>query len=119
MNLAKLFEMQRKLDEHINYARQEEGTSDQFHDLWGACRSGGTRATTIKSQVRMYYPKKSRDYKQYVRLVAAQNRPPELLTGPLQLRVKVYKPTLKSWVHLWEDIIKKNPNKFYAKKPKQ
>lgn len=22
-------------------------------------------------------------------------------------------------VYLWEDIIKKNPNKFYAKKPKQ
>ncbi|PKG26966.1 RusA family crossover junction endodeoxyribonuclease [Cytobacillus horneckiae] len=32
-----------------------------------------------------------------LRLVASQNRPPELLTGPLVMSVIVYKPVLKSF----------------------
>ncbi|MEK4871539.1 RusA family crossover junction endodeoxyribonuclease [Niallia sp. FSL W8-1348] len=46
---------------------------------------------------RAYDPKKSKDFKQYVKLVAAEYRPPALLEGPLLLEVKVYKPTLKSF----------------------
>lgn len=55
------------------------------------------RATTINGRVKMYDPKKSSEYKNYIRLVASQHAPKELLDGPLQLDVKIYKPTLKSF----------------------
>lgn len=58
---------------------------------------GRPRASTINGQVRMYDPAKSRDFKKYVKLVASQHRPKELLTGPLRMGVKVYKPSLKSF----------------------
>lgn len=58
---------------------------------------GRPRATTINKQVRMYDPAKSRDFKNYVALAASQHRPKKLLTGPLKLNVKVYKPSLKSF----------------------
>lgn len=58
---------------------------------------GRPRATTINGQVRMYDPAKSRDFKKYVRLVASQHRPKELLTGPLRMGVKIYRPSLKSF----------------------
>lgn len=58
---------------------------------------GRPRANTVNGHVRMYDPKKSRDYKHYVRLTASQHRPEKLLTGPLALRVKVFRPTLKSF----------------------
>lgn len=45
----------------------------------------------------MYDPKKSKDFKQYVKLVASEYKPDQLLSGPLQLDVKVFKPTLKSF----------------------
>lgn len=45
----------------------------------------------------MYDPKKSKDFKQYVKLVASEYKPSQLLSGPLQLDVKVFKPTLKSF----------------------
>lgn len=79
----------------------------KFTVLGEPVAQGRPRATTINGQVRMYDPKKSRDYKQYVRLVAAQNRPSELLTGPLQLRVKVYKPTLKSFSKKKKELAEK------------
>ena len=44
----------------------------------------------------LYDPLKSRDFKQYVKLVASQNAPKELITGPIQLFVDVYRPTLKA-----------------------
>jgi len=58
---------------------------------------GRPRATTINGMVRMYDPKKSRDFKQYVKLAASDHRPPNLFKGPLELEVKVYKSTLKSF----------------------
>src|SRR5690606_4568443 len=58
---------------------------------------GRPRATTINGRVKMYDPKKSSEYKNYIRLVAAQYAPKELLDGPLQLTVRVYRPTLKSF----------------------
>ena len=66
--------------------------------VWGEpVAQGRPRATIVNGHVRMYDPKKSRDYKHYVRLVASQHRPKELLTGPLRLKVKVFRPTLKSF----------------------
>ncbi|MED4628052.1 RusA family crossover junction endodeoxyribonuclease [Bacillus pumilus] len=58
---------------------------------------GRPRATHMNGMTRLYDPKKSRDFKQYVKLAASDHRPDQLLTGPLELRVKVYKSTLKSF----------------------
>jgi Holliday junction resolvase RusA-like endonuclease len=58
---------------------------------------GRPRATAINGHIRMYDPKKSSDFKDYVRLVASEHRPEKLLEGPISLVVKVYKPTLKSF----------------------
>jgi len=58
---------------------------------------GRPRATTINGRIKMYDPKKSSEYKNYIRLVASQHAPKELLDGPLQLTVRVYRPTLKSF----------------------
>ncbi len=58
---------------------------------------GRPRASTRNGFVRMYDPKKSKDFKQYVKLVASEHKPNQLLSGPLQLDVKVFKPTLKSF----------------------
>nr|WP_318837529.1 RusA family crossover junction endodeoxyribonuclease [Psychrobacillus glaciei] len=38
----------------------------------------------------LYDPDKSRDFKQYVRLVAGQNAPKELITGPIDLWPLIY-----------------------------
>ncbi|MGD6847267.1 RusA family crossover junction endodeoxyribonuclease [Rossellomorea aquimaris] len=46
---------------------------------------------------RAYDPKKSKDFKKYVKLVAAEHRPKKLFEGPLQLFIRVYKPTLKNF----------------------
>lgn len=55
------------------------------------------RATTINGMVRMYDPKKSRDFKQLVSLVASEKAPTSLLEGELELEVKIYRPILKSF----------------------
>jgi len=56
---------------------------------------GRPRASAVNGKVRMYDPKKSRDFKRSA--VAAKFAPVSLLEGPLQLEVKVYKPSLKSF----------------------
>ncbi|MGF9767268.1 RusA family crossover junction endodeoxyribonuclease [Bacillus albus] len=58
---------------------------------------GRPRANTINGRVRMYDPKKSRDFQQYVKLVASEHAPANLLEGALVMKVKVYKPSLKSF----------------------
>lgn len=57
---------------------------------------GRPRASTVNGQVRLYDPNKSRDYKQYVRLAAADHKPENLLEGELELTVDVYRPIPKS-----------------------
>ncbi|WP_209121529.1 RusA family crossover junction endodeoxyribonuclease [Alkalihalobacillus sp. BA299] len=57
---------------------------------------GRPRATTINGQARLYDPMKSRDYKQYVKLVASENKPEKLLEGEIELIVDIYKPIPKS-----------------------
>ncbi|KMY60124.1 hypothetical protein AA906_07035 [Geobacillus stearothermophilus] len=58
---------------------------------------GRPRATTVNGRVRMYDPKKSRDFKHYLKLAASKHRPEQLIEGPISLEVKVYKPILKSF----------------------
>ncbi|BBU40714.1 hypothetical protein APP_30060 [Aeribacillus pallidus] len=58
---------------------------------------GRPRAANINGHIRMYDPKKSSDFKNYVRLVASEHRPDKLLEGPISLTVKVYKKSLKSF----------------------
>jgi Holliday junction resolvase RusA-like endonuclease len=58
---------------------------------------GRPRFSSQGGFTRAYDPKKSKDFKKYVKLVAAENRPKKLLEGPLQLFIRVYKPTLKNF----------------------
>lgn len=58
---------------------------------------GRPRFSSQGGIARAYDPKKSKDFKKYVKLVAAEHRPKKLLEGPLQLFIRVYKPTLKNF----------------------
>ncbi|MFE4203808.1 RusA family crossover junction endodeoxyribonuclease [Aneurinibacillus aneurinilyticus] len=58
---------------------------------------GRPRASTFGGKVRMYDPGKSKDYKEYVKLVAAEHAPSALLEGPLLLNVTVYRSIPKSF----------------------
>jgi Holliday junction resolvase RusA-like endonuclease len=58
---------------------------------------GRPRASTAGGFVRMYDPQKSREYKDYVKLVASEYAPYKLIEGPLQLKVNVYRPIPKSF----------------------
>jgi Holliday junction resolvase RusA-like endonuclease len=57
---------------------------------------GRPRATTINGRARMYDPAKSRNYKQYIKLAAADHRPEKLLDGPLKLEVDIFRSIPKS-----------------------
>ncbi|WP_082234996.1 RusA family crossover junction endodeoxyribonuclease [Halobacillus massiliensis] len=59
----------------------------------GRPRTGKTR----RGKTIVYDPSSSRDYKQYVQLVASQHAPEELLEGSLDLLIKVYRPIPKSF----------------------
>lgn len=59
----------------------------------GRPRAGKTR----RGKTVLYDPEKSKDFKQYVGLIASQHAPSKLLEGPLYVQVKVYKPLLKSF----------------------
>lgn len=43
----------------------------------------------------LYDPVKSKDFKQFVRLVAMQHAPKELIKGPITLLVDIFRPTPK------------------------
>ncbi|WP_225218332.1 RusA family crossover junction endodeoxyribonuclease [Planococcus wigleyi] len=45
----------------------------------------------------LYDPATSRDFKQYVKLVASQHKPQELITGPAHLELTFYQPTPKKY----------------------
>ena len=45
----------------------------------------------------LYDPAKSRDFKQYVKLVASQYKPQELITGPVHLELTFYQSTPKKY----------------------
>jgi len=69
----------------------------EFTVLGEPVAQGRPRASSMNGRVRMYDPKKSKDFKKYVKLVASQHAPKALLEGPLVMTVNVYKPTLKSF----------------------
>lgn len=58
---------------------------------------GRPRASTQGGFVRLYDPKKSRDYKDYVRLAATEHAPPKLLEGPLAVMIIAYRSIPKSF----------------------
>jgi Holliday junction resolvase RusA-like endonuclease len=58
---------------------------------------GRPRFTTINGHAKAYDPAKSRDYKQYVRLVASQHKPDKPLEGALALQVNIYRSIPKSF----------------------
>ena len=69
----------------------------KFTVLGEPVAQGRPRAGIRNGKINMRDPMKSRNFKQYVGLVASQYAPEKLLEGPLQLEVKVYKPSLKSF----------------------
>jgi Holliday junction resolvase RusA-like endonuclease len=69
----------------------------QFTVYGEAVAQGRPRFSSNGGFVKAYDPKKSKDFKQYVKLVASENRPTQLLEGPIQMDVKIYKSTLKSF----------------------
>jgi len=58
---------------------------------------GRPKFSTFGGHVRAYDPKKSKDFKEYIKLAAAEHRPDKLFEGQLKLEVKVYKSILKSF----------------------
>jgi Holliday junction resolvase RusA-like endonuclease len=63
----------------------------QFTVIGEPVAQGRPRFSTQGGTTRAYDPKKSSDFKQYVRLVASQYAPSELLEGELRLVVDVYR----------------------------
>lgn len=57
---------------------------------------GRPRAARNGRKIIMYDPKESREYKQYVSLIARQHAPKTLLEGPLSVRMKIYRQIPKS-----------------------
>ncbi|MFC0271105.1 RusA family crossover junction endodeoxyribonuclease [Metabacillus herbersteinensis] len=62
-----------------------------------AVAQGRPRASVQRGKVQMRDPEKSKDFKSYVKLLASQHRPSKLLTGPLAVELRVYKPILQSF----------------------
>ena len=58
---------------------------------------GRPKAATINGRAMMYDPKPSRDFKRDVKAVAQAHVPDKLLTGPLVLELKIYRPIPKSF----------------------
>jgi Holliday junction resolvase RusA-like endonuclease len=58
---------------------------------------GRPRFTVINGHAVAYDPKKSREYKQYVRMVASQHKPEKPLEGALALQVNIYRSIPKSF----------------------
>ena len=64
----------------------------------GECAAQGRPRVAVRGKhATVYDPAKSRDYKQYIRLVASQHAPETPLIGPLDVEVKVYKAIPKSF----------------------
>ena len=58
---------------------------------------GRPKFTTIGGHARAYDPKKSVDYKKLVARYAMQHKPHALLEGPLEVKILIFKPMLKSF----------------------
>ncbi|CAI6087210.1 hypothetical protein COHCIP112018_05392 [Cohnella sp. JJ-181] len=69
----------------------------QFIVLGEPVAQGRPRASTATGFVKFYDPAKSKDYKDYVRLAAAEHAPPKLLEGPLAIMLIAYRSIPKSF----------------------
>ncbi|PAF19735.1 RusA family crossover junction endodeoxyribonuclease [Terribacillus saccharophilus] len=69
----------------------------KFEVLGDPVAQGRPRASSYGGKITMRDPKKSKEYKQYVKLAAAQYAPAQLLDEPLHLIVKVFRPIPKSF----------------------
>lgn len=58
---------------------------------------GRPKFSTIGGHARAYDPKKSVDYKKLVARYAMQHKPAQLLDGPLEVKILIFKPMLKSF----------------------
>ncbi|PSL42150.1 endodeoxyribonuclease RusA [Planomicrobium soli] len=68
-----------------------------FEIMGNPVAQGRPRAgKTFTGKTVLYDPAKSRDFKQYVRLVAAQRAPKKLISGPITLSVDFYRPIPKN-----------------------
>lgn len=74
-----------------------QGNVIEFEVLGEPVAQGRPRATTVNGSARMYDPGKSRDFKNYVKLVAQEHAPNELWTGPLSLEIIIYRKMPKSF----------------------
>lgn len=72
-------------------------TAIQFTVYGEPVAQGRPRAANIAGHIRMYDPKKSRDYKDYVKLAAIEHTPKALLEGPLNLEVRIFRPMPKAF----------------------
>ncbi|WP_017379760.1 RusA family crossover junction endodeoxyribonuclease [Paenisporosarcina sp. TG-14] len=69
-----------------------------FEIIGNPVAQGRPRAgKTFTGKTVLYDPLKSRNFKQYVKLVAFQHAPDELITGPIELCVDVYRSTPKKY----------------------
>lgn len=69
----------------------------KFTVLGEPIAQGRPRATSINGRVRMYDPAKSRNYKDYVRLVASDHAPDRLIETAIGLKVTVYRSIPKKY----------------------
>lgn len=58
---------------------------------------GRPRMAVVNGHAIVYDPKKSRDFKRDVKKIAQEHVPERLLTGPVVLEVKVFRPIPKSF----------------------
>ena len=64
----------------------------------GECAAQGRPRVAVRGKhATVYDPAKSRDYKQYIRLVASQHAPEAPLIGPLDVEIKIYKAIPKAF----------------------
>ena len=67
----------------------------QFTVFGNPQAQGRPRGAIQNGKVRMYDPTDSKNYKQYVGMIASQHRPKELIESAVSLTVKVYRPIPK------------------------
>lgn len=69
-----------------------------FEIMGEAQAQGRPRAgKSFSGKTVLYDPATSRDFKHYVKLVASQHKPQELITGPIHLELTFYQPTPKKY----------------------
>ncbi len=70
-----------------------------FHSVYSlrrACCTGEAEGSVINGKVKMRDPLKSKNFKQYVALVASQYRPKQVITGPVAMDVRVFRSMPKA-----------------------